>query len=176
MTLRNCNTEKKLRGIPRRIRSLKKWALSFENYFPKELVPTERYYNWKIPVIRSLVEGKQSNIELKSMCAQQLINAAYFLYLSKPEGALSYRVTCCVMLPEMFSSELCIFTSEEYFQEHTNKGTNSFGEISIISNKSLANEMGLVLPIGFHELGVLRTYIDEGVVYRSECWYFGEVI
>jgi hypothetical protein len=176
MALRNFNIEKKLRGIPRRIRALKKWALSFENHFPTDLVASDRYYNLKIPVIRSLVEGKQSTIELKSICAQQLINAAHSMFLSKPENAATFRVTCCVMLPEMFLSEVCIFTSEEYFQAHTNVGANSFGEISVISNKSLVNELKLVLPIGFHELGVLRTYTDEGVVYRSECWYLGEVI
>jgi hypothetical protein len=76
----------------------------------------------------------------------------------------------------MFSSELCIYTSEEYFKEHTTERTGRFGRIERIQGKSLAQEFGLVLPEGFNELGVLRTdEDDDGNPYIFERWYFGEV-
>lgn len=52
-------SNKKLRGIPRRLRALARWTKSFSGYFPSQLTPEEKYWNYKIPVYRNLVEGKQ---------------------------------------------------------------------------------------------------------------------
>lgn len=175
--MRNFTIQKKLRGIPRRIRSLRRWASSAKNYYPSDIEPCDNYWNYKIPVIRSLVEGKYSTLELKSICAQELINAAHYIYLAKSEGVYNKsRVTCCICIPEMFSSELCIFTNEEYFKEHTTEGLGRFGKIEKIIGKSIINELGVVIPNDFKELGILRTFEgDEGIIYTSEHWYIGEV-
>ncbi|WP_244220791.1 DUF3916 domain-containing protein [Pseudomonas kribbensis] len=39
----------------------------------------ERYSNWKIPVINTLVEGPQTRIEVQAFCVQQLLEAAAHL-------------------------------------------------------------------------------------------------
>lgn len=136
----------------------------------------ENYWNYKIPVYRNLVEGKQTTKSIQAFCAQQLIDAAHHIYRAKPQGSVYSRVTCVISLPRMFTSELCIYTSEEYFQEHTSEHTGRFGKIEKIQNKSLAQEFGLVIPEDFNELGVLRTEEDDdGNPYISEYWYFGEV-
>ena len=167
---------KKLLGISRRLRSLTRWSESFENYFPTELSREERYWNIKIPVITSLVQGKQTSKELQAECAQLLISAAYKIFIAKPKNISETRITCCIVLPNMFSSELCIFTTEEYFNEHTNDGQNRFGKLERIKNRSLASEWGLKIPKEFFEFGVLRTSEDDdGNPYLSENWYFGEV-
>jgi hypothetical protein len=170
-------SKEKLRGIPRRLRALASWARSFEGYFPSdELSKEEKYWNWKIPVDLRLVEGKQTSTAIQAECAQRLIDAAHRIYQAKPRGLKGIRVTGVVALPCMFSSEICIYTSERYFNEHTESGRNVLGEIAQIKDRSLANEWGLVLPEGFGELGVLRTSQDcDGDPYVSEYWYFGEV-
>lgn len=169
-------SNKKLRGIPRRLRALARWTKSFSGYFPSQLTPEEKYWNYKIPVYRNLVEGKQTTKSIQVFCAQQLIDAAHHIYKAKPQDAEHSRVTCVISLPCMFSSELCIYTSEEYFKEHTTERTGRFGRIERIQGKSLAQEFGLVLPEGFNELGVLRTdEDDDGNPYISDQWYFGEV-
>ncbi len=86
------------------------------------------------------------------------------------------RVTCCVVLPDMFSSEVTVFTAESYWQLHTQPGIGRFGEITRLENASLCRRWNLKLPEGFGELGILRTDIDdEGRPFHTECWYFGEV-
>jgi len=76
----------------------------------------------------------------------------------------------------MFSSELCLFTSEEYFDMHTSPGVNFFGRLSLLRDRSLIREWGLKLPRGFSELGILRVCEnDDGELYHSEHWYIGEV-
>jgi hypothetical protein len=88
-----------------------------------------------------------------------------------------FRVTCWINLPDMFASELCIFTDEAYFNEHTSAGQGRFGKKrELIQGKSLDIAWGLKIPEGFSEIGILRTDInDEGNPYISECWFIGEV-
>ena len=169
-------SNKKLRGIPRRLRALTRWANSFSGYFPSELTPEEKYWNYKIPVHRNLVEGKQTSKSIQAFCTQQLIDAAHHIYKAKTQDTDYCRVTCVISLPWMFGSELCIYTTEEYFNEHTSEHTGRFGKIEKIQGKSLAQEFGLVIPEGFNELGVIRTdEDDDGNPYICEQWYFGEV-
>ncbi len=177
-------TNEKVRGIPRRLRALKRWAEDFSGWFPgsEELDVAERYWNWKIPVIRNLVQGRHVKKQNQIECAQRLIDAASHLMAAKPEDAKEFRVTCSICLPEMFSSEICIYLQEEYFQSHT---TDSFKDFGIygsatkkkIKERSLAKEWGLLLPEGFSEIGIK---IDEedgcpGDSWSGEYWYFGEV-
>ncbi|WP_244268016.1 DUF3916 domain-containing protein [Stutzerimonas nitrititolerans] len=170
-------SNEKLRGIPRRLRALARWAGSFDGYFPSDQLSTEeQYWNWKIPVDMRLVEGRQTNSAVQAECAQRLIDAAHRIFQAKPRGVEGIRVTSVVVLPCMFTSELCIYTSEIYFKKHTEVGRSIFGEITIIKDRSLAREWGLVLPEGFGELGVMRASEDcDGDPYYSEHWYFGEV-
>lgn len=171
-------SNKKLRGIPRRLRSLKRWSESYVSKFPE--ISSEDYsygyWNVKIPVHLSLVQGRQTSRDIQSYCAQMLVNAAYDIYQSKPADKENIRVTCSIVLPDMFSSELCLFTSEEYFNMHTQPGNNIFGQLSLLHERSLVKEWGLILPEEFSELGVLRACEnDEGEIYYSEHWYIGEV-
>lgn len=177
MTRRFAFTNKKLRGIPRRLRSLKRWTESCESFLPDISDDDYKagYWNEKIPVDMALVQGKQTHAGIQSLCAQALIDAAYKIYHAKPADD-DVRVTCCIVLPDMFASELCLFTAEEYYNLHTTKGTSRFGEITLLHDRSLATEWSLHLPDGFSELGVLRTEVtEEGNVYCSEHWYLGEV-
>lgn len=76
----------------------------------------------------------------------------------------------------MFASELCIYTDENYFNEHTSNGINRFGLLEKIQGKSLAQEWGLEIPQGFSEIGILQTMEgDDGKIYVYENWYFGDV-
>jgi len=171
-------SDKKLRGIPRRLRALKTWSESYMDKFPTITVEDYYYGYWnvKIPVHISLVQGKQTNRNIQSYCAQMLINAAYNIYQSKPADKNEIRVTCGIDLPDMFSSELCLFTSEEYFNMHTLPGDNVFGRLTLLHGRSLVEEWGLELPKGFSEIGILRVCEnDEGDFYHSEHWYIGEV-
>ncbi|EKF62536.1 hypothetical protein B194_4816 [Serratia plymuthica A30] len=55
-------------------------------------------------------------------------------------------------------------------------GNGFFGQLSLLSDRSLIKEWNLKLPNGFSELGVLRvSENDEGELYHSEHWYIGEV-
>ena len=112
-------TNKKLRGIPRRLRALKRWSENFIDYFPDELPKGRQYMNWKIPVHAGLVMGKYSTPKIKAECAQRMIEACANLIHAKPIKFKNVRVTALISLPDMFSSEICLYLDEAYFRGHT---------------------------------------------------------
>jgi hypothetical protein len=97
-------TNKKLRNIPRHLRALTRWADSFENSFYEELPLRRGFINEKIPVIESLVEGKQTTPEIQVHCAQQLIRAAGYLVEARPDDMPQCWIVACIIIPDMFSS------------------------------------------------------------------------
>jgi len=165
-------SNKKIRNIPRHLKALTTWASDFEGYFPDDLTLGDKYCNWKIPVLTTLVEGKQATSAIRKECAQQLINAVGHLFLARSANAISCRVVATIILPDMFSSEICIYTNLDYHRSHI-PPTN--GE-NCIQNKSLAAEWGLALPEWMGERGRCCSIEDsDGQLYEVEEWYFGEV-
>jgi hypothetical protein len=100
------------------------------------------YWNYKIPVHIFLVQGKQTNQMIQKECAQYLINACNKLIASRPDSAIECRVTCLICLPDMFSSEICIYFDESYFKGHTMEATGQYGVAKQLPNRSLSKEWG----------------------------------
>lgn len=177
-SMRQLSIRKKPRGVIRRLRSLEQWAAELEGWFPVELTVAECYFNIKIPVLRGIVEGRHARRQWKVRAAQALINACALVVRSKPIDKLPYRVTCTVCVPDLFTSELCIYSSEDYFQSKVAPDDNNLGSIKKINGRSLAEEWGLVLPEGIEELGVVWDFTkssDADDHYLSEHWVYGEV-
>ena len=168
---------KKLRDAPRRLRDLQHWAESLKGTFPcsVELENRSRYWNYKIPTRAGLIDPPATTQKIQQACARSLINACANLIQSRPASHVQLRVTCCVTLPGMFASELCIYLDEAYFQGHV--ATSTDGQLTAITSRSLADEWGLELPEGVEERG-LRISIpadDDDEEFEGEHWYFGEV-
>jgi hypothetical protein len=171
----------KLRGVKRRIRALQRWQDGFIDGFPseQEISQCERYWNWKIPTHYLLVEGRQSTLETKRAVAQVLIDTCSNLANCKPGWARDIRITCKIPLPDMFSSEICLYTSEEYFQSHMECGEFEDNlRISTIDGPKLSERWELKIPKGFSEVGLKIDFpgYEAGVdAHEGELWFFGEV-
>ncbi|GAB3005843.1 hypothetical protein GCM10010960_17070 [Arenimonas maotaiensis] len=174
MARRLISAHRKLRGAPRRLRALRRWAESFRGWFPQQadLDPADRYWHIKIPVDRNLVEGRWATEEIRRDCVASLLTAAGHLAGAKPAWAQSYRVTAALMVPSLFSSELCIYLDEAYFREHTSLA----GPGRSPANRSITDDLSLKLPRGFGEIGFVETQQwDEGETVVEELWWLGEV-
>lgn len=173
MTMRRLAlSNKKVRNIPRRLKALATWSSRFEGYFPDDLTLEQKYSNWKIPVLTTLVEGKQATTAIRKECAQQMINAAHHIRQARPENAIDCRIVTVICLPDMFTSEICIYTNLDYHRGHI----PAIDSEHCLTDKSLATEWGLVLPDGMKERGLRYTAEDcDGQPYEAEQWYFGEV-
>ena len=108
---------KKLRGVPRRLRSLEKWASRFEGFSRPQTTNEEKYFNWKIPVHSALVEGNQTTIEIQALCVMQLLRMAEFLADAAPDNPKRYyRVACLLTWPWLHQSEVTIFYNQDYYK------------------------------------------------------------
>jgi len=173
----------KNRHIPNRVRSIKSlrnWSAGFAGRFPsgKELAENPHYWNHKVPFLCSTwIEGERAAPELQRECAQLLIDACARLIRAKPSNSENLRVTCCIAIPDAFSSELCIYLEESYFLGHTKPQKNEFGEVIALNGRSLAEEWRLQLSEGVLEHGVHVEYPETDTHQGLICdrWFFGEV-
>ncbi|MEC5321529.1 DUF3916 domain-containing protein [Brenneria populi subsp. brevivirga] len=168
----------KIRNIPRRIKALNRWAETF--HAPSRAVFSEdqRYWNYKIPIDINLVEGKHSTRKTKADCAQALINACSNLMLATADWDYCPRITAVICLPDMFTSEVCLFRSEEYFQGFISEGSAENSSSVRLRERSLAKEWGLILPDGVQELGIALEYHGGDAPddwFTGERWYYGQL-
>ena len=167
---------KRVRGKRRRCDWLRRWAECFEDWFPLTGdFRRDAYCNWKLPVNRGLVEGRHARDRMRICCARHLLNAAERLSRSKPDGAGHCRIVAMIGLPDMFGSEVCVYSDEEYFHYQTNPVTEQYRITERIEGRSLARRWGIRLPDGFRERG-LRVHIpdDEDGDYRGEWWFWSD--
>ncbi|PKB86462.1 hypothetical protein A8A01_29785 [Ewingella americana] len=172
-------SNKRPRGVPRRLRWLKSWSESFGAHDYEGVPAGDRYWNWKIPVLENMVQGKHAKRQTKAECAQHMINACQRLIATKPQTDGFIRVTCAIIQPDMFTSEICLYLDEDYFNGHTLQNGTQSRFSTVIQDRSLATEWGLLLPEGITERGIKTVYRDEECPeydYISECWYFGELL
>lgn len=169
-------------GLPARLYalwSLRKWAAGFSGRFPsaREFAGNSRYWNEKVATDHCLLEGPTATHGAQRECAQLLIDACAHLIRAKPRGRPDMRVTCCVSIPDLWSSEICVYLDEAYFAGHAVPSSHERGKVSLIGNRSLAQEWGLLLPPGVFERGIHVDYPETATHEGLTCdrWYYGEV-
>ncbi|WP_323170006.1 DUF3916 domain-containing protein [Pantoea agglomerans] len=179
MSRRLCRDNRtKVRNIARRIKSLNRWAESFRNPDRAIFPISERYWNFKIPVEINLIQGKYSKQKTKAECAQALINACSNLIHATADCGDIPRITAVICLPDMFTSEVCLFRSEEYFQGFITEASSENGSSVLLKERSLVREWGLILPDGVQELGITLDYYsgdDPDEWFSGERWYYGQL-
>lgn len=109
---------------------------------------------------------------------QALINACSNLITATTGMNYSPRIIASVCLPDMFTSEICIYRFEEYYQGFITEGRSENGASVLLKNRSLAAEWGLVLPANMQEIGITLEYYgseDRNEWFTRERWYYGQV-
>lgn len=157
---------KKLRGIPRRLRALAKWAESFVDY--RGSIDEERYQyqSFKIPVIDSLVNPPHTTRDIQIQSVSHLLRAAELIATSPAVTYTGYyRVACLITLPYLHESEVTLFFCPEYYQRF-------MGETNALAPRQLSTDFGLRLPAGFVECGSVS--LDEETDIRREHWAIGQ--
>jgi hypothetical protein len=107
-----------------------------------------------------------------------MIDACMGLINHKPSWAEHCRVTCLICVPDMFTSELCIYADQGYYASKSGNDNSTHGNQTLIEGRSLAKEWALNLPDGIQELGVCWRYDrspDPSDHYVSDHWMYGEV-
>ncbi len=161
-------TRKKLRGIPRRLRALDRWADSFAGFVRPRSDQGERFCNARIPVHIDLVEGRQTNRRIQAQCVAAMLRAAS--HMSRAAGVVRpdyYRVACVFNWPRLHESEVTVFYDAGYY-------AGFMHDRNALAPRSLAGSLGLALPEGFVESGCDITQPED--VRTVELWCIGERI
>jgi hypothetical protein len=159
-------TSKKLRGIPRRLRALERWADGFAGTVRPRSAERERFCNWKIPVHVHLVEGRQTNRRIQAQCVAAMLRAAeHLVQAAGTERDGYYRVACLFTWPRLHDSEVTIFYDPTYYR-------GFMRDVNSLAPRSFVATLGVALPPGCVECGCDITQPDErGPV---ELWCIGE--
>ena len=164
----------KVRGIKRRLRAIDKWSDSFEGYFPSEH-SSERYWNWKLPVLDRLVAPPITTNEIQAHCAKAILKAVEHLSTAKPEQYKNSIVTALITYPDMFGSEICVFFDKEYYESFFKRNSEWESLISIEGN-SLSESLGFKLPESFTETGFVfstkEEWEGEVTTFEQEWWSY----
>ncbi|MBK4785728.1 MAG: DUF3916 domain-containing protein [Pantoea sp. Pent] len=169
----------KVRNIPRRLKALNRWADTFNCPERALFSENEQYWNFKIPVEINLVQGKYSTLRDKAACAQAMINACSNLITVTADKNYPPRITAVICLPDMFTSEICLYRSEDDYQSFITENHSENGASALIQERSLAAEWGLILPANVQELGITLEYYgseNRDEWFTGERWYYGQVI
>ncbi len=169
--------KEKLRGIKRRLKAIDKWADTFKDYFPTEY-SEEKYCNWKIPVLDRMVNRPTTTKELQAHCANALFKAASYIEDAKPEALKTAKVSVLLTHPDMFSSEICVFFDEQYFEWFFDRHGEEH-KLKKLSSGSLAKELNLIIPQGFSEVGYQSTmkneYDGEVSIHEENWWLYSKI-
>ncbi|WP_256572898.1 MULTISPECIES: DUF3916 domain-containing protein [unclassified Pseudomonas] len=158
-------SDRKLRGIPRRLRALERWAAKFNGRFYPHIHKSERYAHWKIPVINSLVQGPHAHIEVQAFCIQQLLEAAAHLSRAADRSQGYYRVACLLVWPFVHQSEVTVFYDRDYY-------LSFLGQHNTLAPLRLSDRLALNVPESFIEHGHDVTQSDDEV--DVHWWCIGE--
>lgn len=183
--LRTCKgydvSKKKLRGVPRKLREIKKWSESFKGAFPSQQVLEEAFgfydgYEYLLnPISNALSHGHHSTTAIKSECAQYIIDATHYLIQSKPDFAKDYRVNCRINVEFLSDSRIYIHEADKFYLSQVKPRQYSADVTEVVKDQSLAEEWGLVLLEGVAEMGIRATNSHPDLPDVEVNYWFGEV-
>ena len=175
--MRQLNLDGRIKYDPvRELRRLRKW--SDELVFPAGPYEGCGYFHWKIPVPRKLVSGPSARRPIQATCAQILIDGAKRLADIRPFGLGHVRVAAILGLPDMFSSEICVFVDPNYFVSFCDRDAEEQRWTAASDSHGL-DQLGLTIPAGFTVRGFNTIdrddTFDPPYVEIGETWLIGEV-
>ena len=158
----------KVRGVSRRIRAFKQWVKATENFFPPGEEQRE-YWNEKMPVLDRLVNPPTTTRSIQSQCANLLLQAGSDRVAAshcKPDSSM---VTVLLTLPNLHSSEICIYFNKAYLKKVFQRNT-PFEKITPLNKTVEDSGLDILLPAEFASVGFCYHYYDESGHFEEQWW------
>lgn len=157
-------SKSKLRGVPRRLRTLRRWADSFEGWFPGDhdlRVDGGGRLCWyqKVPVDWRLGQSQR----LRSASAQCVLDAGSNLLSARPSTVSHDAGALIGSTSHIFGSEVFVYAEPVELE----------GEP--ILDRSLAHDWGLRIPPNLVEYGRRRSFYDDdppSETFVDEVWWY----
>lgn len=173
---------RRLRDAERHLAAIDAWASGFAGAFPEE--PTHpQCETYSLPADMRLTDRPTTRPAYQARCANALLFAAARLRAARPPGLAHRKIAVMIFQPDMFMSEVQVFNDPGYYRTFEVRTGHYQVWTRLPPERSLVQELGLVLPDGFVERGWLDTDTNEDPdeasgwrVFTGEVWMIGEPV
>ena len=172
----NSSIKKKVRGIKRKSSAMIKHIVEQTLTFPEEERPDCGYWHLHLPVAQAFIDSSNTPSSIRRLCMQTLIDRVDHLKNIKPESDRKSRVIACINLPNLWDSQIIVFYGDEYFSNFFTRDSPEQKWEELPSNRSMAKELNLTIPMDLTEKGYLEHIQDEDWESHSEIWFIGELM
>jgi hypothetical protein len=169
-----------LRNPERHLKALEDWATGFARTYP-EPDPCRPHVHWHLPADQRLVDPPTARPGHLRRALQALVEAARLLAEAKPAGRTDEIVYVLLNWPEVFMAEVGVFLDPAYGRDFEKRSHPGQVWTPLPPERSLARDLGLILPPGFVERGYRERSEEEDAdgglrIYESDIWIIREPI
>jgi hypothetical protein len=169
-----------LRNPERHLKAIEGWAAGFARTYP-EPDSYRPVVHWHLPADQRLVNPPTARPEHQRRALQALIEAARMMAEAKPAGRADEIVYVLLHWPEVFMAEVGVFLDPAYGRDFEKRTHRSQVLTPLPPERSLARDLGLILPTGFVERGYRERSEEEDAhdglrIYESDIWIIREPI
>ncbi len=165
-------SNKRVRGLKRRLRALAAWADRFAQHPPAPDGVDDAGYYWRLPVNSAMVEGPRARFVIQRTVLQEVLRASALLQRKLKGEASALIPVCCITWPTLFDCELLLLRGEEYLQPLVTESSTDLGRTMRITERRLSRELGFVSPTDWNEIGLRDELQDEDGVLLRERWVY----
>lgn len=166
--------KKKVRGIKGKLSSFKQ-RLDAVLADVKTVEPDEPYWHAHIPFDYTFIDSVNTPGKLRRSCVRIIIDAAEKLRTEYLADNKDCRVMAGITLPYMWSSQLLVFFSDEFYREYCTRNTPDQIWTPLDKYRNILAEWDLSAPASFTAKGYREEIDDEYSKYTDEVWFIGEV-
>lgn len=166
---------RKARGT---ITRLKNW----QNYIAKHFSGALKYansqdlthYNFKVPVHYQVLEDNFEDISFRTEFIQSLLSAMKCAISLRNLNGANCLVTAIIELPNLFSSEICLFIDKDYWTNFTNREDDIQQWHDLSPDRDLLAEHNIHLESQVLQSGYWCEMLNKDYGDSGEIWIFSE--
>lgn len=168
-------------SIEQELYAVERWSQSFSHAFP-DAEATRGHVHWHLPMNQGVAGSLTNRSEIQRRCAQALIDGAAHVSAARPLAKAHMRVAALICQPDMFMSQICLFSDPAYFRSFTHRTHPRQRWTPLPPDRRLSRELGLMVPCGFSEFGYQEIMHEPDetdasklvVTYDGEIWMIAD--
>jgi hypothetical protein len=134
------------------------------------------YWHLHLPVGQDFISSNKTPFGIKQLCIKTLIERAEHLIKIKPDTLEKVRVVITVDLPDLWSSQIIVFSGDSHFDGFFERNDEYQKWTPLPKERNFESEWDIYIPEDMNVLGFKEEITDEdGDKYNGEIWVFGEL-
>jgi hypothetical protein len=162
------STRKKIRGQKRKLKQLISKINDFNFTYTGR-----RIEEFSVPCMSNFLDNPRVSSYVRKEFCKAWLNKTKIVQEKKPDLIGFCKVVCVLDTKSLWNSRIIIFLNEDYYQCFWNRD-NDYQKWTPILNRSLQQER--LFTTGLREQGYMEIIHDEDLWYKTELWFYGELM